>query len=196
MAKLYFKYGAMNSGKSTLIIQAAHNYEENGMKVALFKPKRDTKGEDMIVSRIGVSRMVDSLISDSEDIFKLVKKKYKDVSSVLIDEANFLMKEQVDQLMRITNELNIAVICYGIRTDFLTHGFPGSTRLLEIAHVLDEIKTMCRCGRKATYNARYVGNRIVTHGDQIAIDGVDGVRYISLCSKCYEYEIDKEKNSK
>ena len=196
MAKLYFKYGAMNSGKSTLIIQAAHNYEENGMKVALFKPKRDTKGEDMIVSRIGVSRMVDSLISDSEDIFKLVKKKYKDVSSVLIDEANFLMKEQVDQLMRITNELNIAVICYGIRTDFLTHGFPGSTRLLEIAHVLDEIKTMCRCGRKATYNARYVGNRIVTHGYQIAIDGVNGVRYISLCSKCYEYEIDKEKNSK
>jgi len=196
MAKLYFKYGAMNSGKSTLIIQAAHNYEENGMKVALFKPKRDTKGEDMIVSRIGVSRMVDGLISEEENIFQLVKKKYKDATCVLIDEANFLKKEQIDQLMKITNELNIAVICYGIRTDFLTNGFPGSTRLLEIAHVLDEIKTMCRCGRKATYNARYVGDKIVTHGDQIAIDGVDGIRYISLCSKCYEYEIDKEKNSK
>ena len=190
MAKLYFKYGAMNSGKSTLIIQAAHNYEENGMMVALFKPKRDTKAEEMVSSRIGLSRKVDGLLSDDDDIFKLVKTKFRNVSCVLIDEANFLKREQVDQLMMITNELDIAVICYGIRTDFLTNGFLGSTRLLEIAHVLDEIKTMCSCGRKATYNARYVGEDMVVQGDQIAIDGVDGVRYISMCSKCYEKEKD------
>lgn len=189
MAKLYFKYGAMNSGKSTLIIQAAHNYEENGMKVALFKPKRDTKGEDMVVSRIGVSRKVDGLISEGDNLFELIKGKYKNISCVLIDEANFLSRKQVDQLMKITNELNIAVLCYGIRTDFLTNGFPGSIRLLEIAHVLEEIKTICKCGKKATYNARYIGNNIVTQGDQVAIDGVDGVRYVSLCSKCYDEEV-------
>lgn len=189
MAKLYFKYGAMNSGKSTLIIQAAHNYEENGMSVAIFKPKRDTKGEDMIVSRVGLSRKTDELISEEDNIFEVVKNKYRKVSCVLVDEANFLKREQVDQLMQITNELDIAVICYGLRTDFLTNGFPGSIRLLEIAHCLDEIKTMCKCGRKATYNARYIGKKIVTQGDQVAIDGVDGVRYISLCSKCYAEEI-------
>ena len=189
MAKLYFKYGPMNSGKSTLVIQAAHNYEENGMKVALFKPKRDTKGEDMIVSRIGVSRKVDSLIDEEENLFELVKTKYKDVSCVMVDEANFLKREQVDQLMKITNELNVAVLCYGIRTDFLTNGFPGSIRLLEIAHVLEEIKTICKCGKKAIYNARYIGDEIVKTGDQVAIDGVDGVRYISMCSKCYDEEI-------
>ena len=193
MAKLYFKYGAMNSGKSTLIMQAAYNYEENGMRVALFKPKRDTKGEDMIVSRIGLARKPDELVDSECDVFDLVKNKYRKVSCILIDEANFLTRGQVDQLMSITNELNIAVMCYGIRTDFLTCGFPGSIRLLEIAHVLDEIKTMCKCGKKATYNARYVGNKIITHGDQIAIDGEDGVRYISMCSRCYDEEINKGK---
>ena len=195
MAQLFFKYGAMNSGKSTLILQAAHNYEENGMKVALFKPRRDTKGEDMIISRIGVSRKVDSLISEDEDIFELVKNDYKEISCVMVDEANFLTREQVDQLMMITNELNIAVLCYGLRTDFLTNGFPGSIRLLEIAHILEEIKTICRCGRKATYNARYIGSNMVTQGDQIAIDGVDGIRYVPLCSKCYAMEIKDTSNN-
>jgi len=191
MAKLFFRYGAMNSGKTTYLLQTAHNYEENGMKVMIAKPKKDTKGNDYIVSRIGIDRKVDLLIDKDTNIFELVKKKYKSVSCILIDEAQFLEPKHVDQLMDITVELSIPVICYGLRTDFQTNVFPGSLRLLSIAHSLEELKTICKCGRKALFVGRYVNGKFTTEGSQVAIDGENNVTYQSMCAKCYKMEKSK-----
>ena len=190
MAKLYFRYGAMNSGKSTLLLQTCHNYEENNMKVIIVKPSVDTKGKEKIVSRIGVEKEVDLLLGSEDNLFDIVKKKYKNINCVLVDEAQFLKRKQADQCMEIVIKLDIPVICYGLRTDFLTNGFEGSTRLLEIAHTIEEMKTICKCGRKAIYNARYVNGKFITKGSQVAIDGEKNVTYTSMCAKCYE----KEKN--
>lgn len=176
----------MNSGKTTLLLQTAHNYEENDMKVLIVKPKIDTKGKSKIVSRIGVERKVDLLVSKDDNIFEIVKNNYKGISCVLIDEAQFLTRRQVDETMDIVIDLDIPVICYGLRTDFLTEGFEGSTRLLQIAHTIEEMKTICRCGRKAIYNARYIGGKFAKTGEKIAIDGKDKVTYISMCGKCYK----------
>ena len=154
MAKLFFRYGAMNSGKTTILLQTAHNYEERGMKVLIIKPKIDSKGEDYIVSRIGLKRQVDHLIGAGENIFTYIKEHDEDVKCILVDEAQFLESIQVDELMQVVVRLNIPVICYGLRTDFRTNGFPGATRLLEIAHTIEEMKTICACGRKAMFNGR------------------------------------------
>lgn len=191
MAKLYFRYGAMNSGKTTLLLQTAHNYEESNMKVIIVKPKVDTKGNEKIVSRIGIEKKVDLLLKETDDLFSIVKEKYSDISCVLVDEAQFLSVEQVDQAMSIVLNLDIPVICYGLRTDFLTNGFPGATRLLQIAHTIEEMKTICRCGRKSIYNARYVDGKFTDKGEQIAIDGKKKVTYISMCGKCYLEEKNK-----
>lgn len=188
MAKLFFRYGSMNSGKTTLLLQTAHNYEENGMKVVLVKPIVDTKGNDKVVSRIGAERKVDLLLSSDNDLFEIVKEKYNDVSCVLVDEAQFITKEQADQAMNIVTDLNIPVICYGLRTDFLTNGFEGSTRLLQIAHKIEEMKTICKCGKKAIFNARYVNGAFTDKGSQIAIDGKKKVTYVSMCAVCYKNE--------
>lgn len=188
MAKLYFRYGAMNSGKTTLLLQTAYNYEENNMKVIIVKPIIDTKGIDKIVSRIGVERKVDLLLQKEDDLYEIIKNKYKKVNCILVDEAQFITKEQADQCMKIVTDLNIPVICYGLRTDFLTNGFPGSTRLLEIAHTIEEMKTICKCGRKAIFNARFVNDKFITKGSQVAIDGEKNVKYISMCAQCYENE--------
>lgn len=190
MAKLYFRYGAMNSGKSTLLLQTCHNYAENNMKAIIVKPSIDTKGKDKIVSRIGVEKEVDLLLGKDENLFEIVKKKYRKVNCVLVDECQFLTRKQADQCMEIVIKLDIPVICYGLRTDFLTNGFEGSTRLLEIAHTIEEMKTICKCGRKAIYNARYIDGKFTTKGSQVVIDGSKKVTYISMCAKCYE----KEKN--
>ena len=125
MAKLYFRYGAMNSGKSTLLLQTAHNYEENGMKVLIVKPKIDTKGNDKVVSRIGAERVADLLLEKEDNLYEIVKEKYNDINCVLVDEAQFLEKNQVDNCMDVVVNLNIPVICYGLRTDFQTKAFPG-----------------------------------------------------------------------
>ena len=194
MAKLYFRYGAMNSGKSTLLLQTQHNYEENNMKAIIVKPSKDTKGKAKIVSRIGASKEVDLLLGENDNLYEIVKKKYKKVNCILIDEAQFLKREQANQCMDIVVKLDIPVICYGLRTDFLTNGFEGSTRLLEIAHTIEEMKTICKCGRKAIYNARYVNNKFTTEGSQIAIDGEQNVTYVSMCAKCYEKEKNKFDN--
>ncbi|GAA3280922.1 thymidine kinase [Nesterenkonia halobia] len=205
MAKLYFRYGAMNSGKSTGLLQAAFNYEERGQRVLLAKPHLDTKGADEIISRLGVARGVDFLIPheaglrglfarhahadaegslfDAEDAVRLARE-VPPVACLLIDEAQFLTEEQVDDLLRIAVVDDVPVMAYGIRTDFRTRSFPGSARLMDIAHALEELKTICRCGRKAVFNARLVGERVVFDGDQVAIDGED-VRYESLCADCY-----------
>ncbi|MFK3836345.1 thymidine kinase [Microbacterium sp. NPDC087868] len=202
MAKLYFRYGAMNSGKSTALLQAAYNYEERGQRVLLAKPAIDTKGASEISSRLGMTREVDFLIAPGDDAKQLflarrddARAHADDIACLLIDEAQFLTPEQVDDLFRIAVEEGIPVLAYGIRNDFLTHAFPGSARLLAIAHSLEELKTICRCGRKAVFNGRVVGGRFVFDGDQVAIDeGADGqaapevTTYESLCGTCYLQE--------
>ncbi len=180
MAKLYFRYGAMNSGKSTALIQVAHNYAERGMRVQIIKPEIDTKGADYVVSRIGVNRQIDHLICKDDDIRQIVD---LTIDCLLVDEVQFLTPEQIDQLFRIAVEDNVPVIAYGLRTDFLMNGFPGSTRLLLIAHSVEELKTVCRCGRKAILNARKVDDEFIFEGEQVVIDGV--VDYEALCGRCY-----------
>jgi thymidine kinase len=182
----------MNSGKSTALLQAAYNYEERGQQVLLAKPQVDTKGDNLIVSRLGVSRPVDFTVAPGDDIYEAfsveragVKRRTGiDVSCLLVDEAQFLTEGQVDDLLRIAILEGVPVLAYGIRTDFLTVAFPGSRRLLEIAHSLEELKTICRCGRKAMFNARKIGDTFVFDGDQVAIEEMD-VTYESLCGACY-----------
>lgn len=182
----------MNSGKSTNMLQAAYNYEERGQQVLLAKPQVDTKGDSAIVSRLGVTRQVDFVLSpDADVILEFAEQRERvrretglEVSCLLLDEAQFLSETQVDDLLRIAILENVPVLAYGIRTDFQTVAFPGSRRLLEIAHSIEELKTICRCGRKAVFNARKVGDRFIFDGDQVAIDGVD-VTYESLCGSCY-----------
>ena len=198
LAKLYFRYGAMNSGKSTGLLQVAFNYEERGQRVVLAKPHVDTKGDTAIVSRLGVKREADFLIRPGESVRErfaqmasgedpdalLEHVDVQPVACLLVDEAQFLEPGQVDDLFRIAVLDNVPVLAYGIRTDFRTEAFPGAGRLLEIAHTLEELKTICRCGRKAVFNTRRVGDDIVFDGDQVAIDGQD-VSYESLCGTCY-----------
>jgi len=192
MAKLYFRYGAMNSGKSTSLLQVAYNYEERGQKVLLAKPLIDSKGDELIVSRLGVTRAVDFTVGASDDVYAVFQREREsvirthavDVACLLVDEAQFFSPQQVDDLLRIAIREGIPVLAYGIRTDFQTAAFPGSRRLLEIAHTLEELKTICRCGRKAVFNARTIDGRFVFDGDQVAIDGVD-VAYEALCGLCY-----------
>lgn len=190
MSKLYFRHGAMNSGKSTALLQVAYNYEERDQRVLLVKPAVDTKGDKAVVSRLGVIRDVDFLVTPELNL----REAFADYASetggrgpiacLLIDEAQFLTRDQVDQALEIAVLDRVPVLAYGIRTDFLTNGFPGSIRLLEIAHSLEELKTICRCGKKAMYNARLFDGRFVFHGEQVAIDGVH-VTYESLCPSCY-----------
>ena len=188
MGKLYFRHGAMNSGKSTALLQVAFNYEERGQKVLLVKPAVDTKGDNKVMSRLGMVREVDFLVLPNEDL----RLKFNDfaanlgqkIDCLLIDEAQFLTPAQVDEAMKIAVLDGVPVLAYGIRTDFLTKGFPGSIRLLEIAHSLEELKTICRCGKKAMFNARLKNGIFVFDGDQVAIDG-DQVTYESLCPNCY-----------
>lgn len=186
MAKLYFRYGAMNSGKSTALLQAAFNYEERGQQVLLAKPATDTKGSSKIISRLGVERESDFQIGTGESIRTAFRtaRNGRVISCLLIDEAQFLERDQVDDLLRIAVVDDVPVMAYGIRTDFRTTAFPGSARLLELSHTLEELKTICRCGRKAMFNGRRVGGRFIFEGDQVAIDG-DAVEYESLCGQCY-----------
>lgn len=182
----------MNSGKSTALLQAAHNYEERDQLVLLAKPAIDTKGDSRIDSRLGVAREVDFLITPDANLRELFKEASdaseafsgKPVACLLIDEAQFLSANQVDQALEIAVLDDVPVLAYGIRTDFQTKGFPGSIRLLEIAHSLEELKTICRCGRKAMFNGRKMNERFIFDGDQVAIDG-DTVTYESLCAVCY-----------
>ena len=191
MAKLYFRYGAMNSGKTTALLQVAFNYKERGMRVLLLKPSIDTKGQGEVVSRLGVRRPVDVLVAPDMDVLDIVRRDMAEHGApacVLCDESQFFTPEQVDQLCLVTVDLGIPVICYGLRADFMTRGFPGSTRLLELAHTVEEMKTICECGRKATCNGRKVNGEYVFEGAQVAIDTVDDVEYQSLCPQCWYRE--------
>ena len=188
MSKLYFRYGAMNSGKSTHLMQVAYNYEERGMKVVLIKPGTDKKGGDKLVSRLGVERKVDIVINESDNILDKIREYTKEVGNIdciLVDEAQFLKQQQIDQLFEVAVVLDIPVICYGLRTDFRMQGFEGSTRLLLLAHSIEEMKTICKCGKKAILNGRKINDRFVFEGEQVAIDNVNNVEYESLCGHCY-----------
>ena len=192
MGKLYFRHGAMNSGKSTALLQVAYNYEERGQRVLIAKPAIDTKGDSQVVSRLGMVREVDFLVLPEENLRGKLRSVSGDlkVDCLLLDEAQFLTADQVDQAMEIAVLDKIPVLAYGIRTDFLTKGFPGSIRLLEIAHSLEELKTICRCGKKAMFNARLKNGAFVFDGDQVAIDGEE-VTYESLCPNCYYEKLGK-----
>ena len=188
MAKLYFRYGAMNCGKSTHLLQVAHNYEERGMDVVLLKPSVDKKGEDRVVSRLGAERKVDALVASDDSIMDILEEqinKKNNIKCILVDEAQFLNPNQVDELLFFATEIDIPVICYGLRTDFKMNGFPGATRLLEVASSIEEMKTICECGKKATVNGRFVNGVLTNEGEQVAIDGFDNVTYKSMCPKCY-----------
>jgi thymidine kinase len=181
VAKLYFRYGAMNSGKSTALIQVAHNYAERGQRVLVVKPAVDTKSP-VVLSRVNVARDVDVVLEEDAALRDIVLAEDAP-DCVLVDEAQFLTPAQVEDLFRLAVLDGIPVIAYGLRSDFRTRGFPGSLRLLELAHSIEELKTICRCGRKATLNARTVDGAFTQTGSQVEIEGDAG--YESMCGACY-----------
>ena len=187
MAKLYFKYGAMGSSKSAQALITKFNYEELGMTVWLIKPSIDTRdGADVIKSRIGLECKAQIITPEQniEDEYHAAGK--HDV--IIADEAQFFTGEQIEQLRALVDDEDLPVLCFWLRTDFLTHLFPGSQRLLELADSLTEIKTVCACGRKATVNARIdETGRVVTQGDQVFLGGNDS--YIAMCHKCWKEKI-------
>lgn len=191
MAKLYFKYGAMGSSKSAQALITQFNYEELGMRVWLIKPSVDDRdGANIVKSRVGLSREAE-VISPEES----VTTRYEaagECDVIIADEAQFMTPEQIDELREIVDERNVPVLCFGLRTDFLTRTFPGSKRLLELADSITEIKTVCACGAKATVNARLdAEGHILTEGSQVFLGGNDS--YIAMCHRCWRRKI-REQN--
>ena len=185
LAKLYFKYGAMGSSKTAQALITKYNYEENGLKVWLLKPSADVRdGVNILRSRIGLAAEVE-IIPPAADVYELFVRTRKDCCDVIIvDECQFLTMAQIDQLRAIVNDWGIPAMCFGLRTDFQTKLFPGSLRLMEVADTIQEIKTICDCGAKATVNARIDGTgHIVTEGEQVLLGGNDS--YIAMCHKCW-----------
>ena len=197
MSKLYFRYGAMNCGKSSALMQVAYNYESNNKNVFVIKSEIDTKANDRLSSRIGLKRKVDLLLKKNESLENYYDK-LKKVDCILVDEAQFLSENEVDELYFVTKEFNVPVICYGLKTDFKSNLFTGSKRLLELSDELNELITICRCGKRAKFNARFVDNKFTLDGETVSIDGSSlNIKYIPLCGKCYlEEKIEYEKNIK
>ena len=183
MSKLYFRYGVMSSGKTAALLQVAHNYEEKGMEIVLIKPAIDTKGEDKVTSRLGIERPVDILLKKDERVLDRVP--IEKPNAIIVDEAQFLTPKQVEELYAITKVYDIPVLAYGLRCDFQMNGFPGASRLLELADDIEELKTICKCGKKATQNIRTYNGVPTFDGDQIVIDGTLDVQYDSVCGRCY-----------
>ena len=189
MAKLYFRYGAMGCGKTMQLLQVAFNYEERGHKVCVIKPATDTKNGTKLLTRIGPERETNFCFDRQTNLYEKIAKDYQNVQCVLVDESQFLTPAQADQLMLVTIKLDIPVIAYGLRLNFRQEdgGFEGSTRLLQIAHDIEEIKTICECGRKATRNTRFLNGRLVIDGPDILIDdGTIDIEYRAICPACYE----------
>ncbi|MBQ7939946.1 MAG: thymidine kinase [Clostridia bacterium] len=191
MAKLYFKYGAMGSSKTANALITKFNYEERGMRVWLIKPAMDTRdGIGTVCSRIGLSAEAYAVPREA-DLYETFRGQ-KDYHVIITDECQFFTAPQIDQLRRIVDEFDVPVLCFGLRTDFLTHLFEGSRRLFEVADSISEIKTICSCGKKAIVNARIDGDgRIVTEGGQILLGGNDS--YIAMCHSCWKAAIAKQK---
>ena len=193
MAKLYFKYGAMGSSKSAQALITKFNYEELGMSVWLIKPSVDTRdGADVVKSRIGLSAHA-QIITPAQNIAEEYRKLDR-YDVIIADEAQFFTPAQIDQLRALVDEDDIPVLCFGLRTDFLTRLFPGSQRLMELSDSLTEIKTVCACGRKATVNARIDENgRVITQGDQVFLGGNDS--YVAMCHKCWTDKIKAQREN-
>lgn len=188
MAKLYFRYGAMGCGKTMQLLQVAFNYEERGHKVCVIKPAMDTKNGDWLLTRIGPERQTDFTFTKDDNLFDKVKEGFSDVACVLVDEAQFITPAQADQLSEIVIRLGIPVMAYGLRLNFRQSdgGFEGATRLLQIAQDIEEIKTICECGSKATRQARFLDDELVTTGPDILIDdGSTKIEYRALCPACF-----------
>ena len=185
MAKLYFKYGAMGSSKTAQALITKYNYEENDLKVWLIKPSADTRdGAETLRSRIGLEAQVEVISPEADIHARFLGDKARRSDVIIVDECQFLTEKQIDQLRAIVDEHSIPVMCFGLRTDFQTRLFPGSRRLMEVADTIQEIKTICDCGAKATVNARIDGTgHIVTEGAQVVLGGNDS--YIAMCHKCY-----------
>ena len=189
MAKLYFRYGAMGCGKTMQLLQVAFNYEERGMKVCVIKPATDTKNGKKLLTRIGPERDTDLCFDRETNLYHVISEKFKNVACILVDEAQLLTPKQADELASITIDLDIPVIAYGLRLNFRQEdgGFEGSTRLLQIAQEIEELKTICACGRKATRNCRFLDGELVTEGPDILIDdGKTKIEYRALCPTCFE----------
>ena len=183
MSKLYYRFGAMNCGKTTALLQVAHHYEEKGLKVIVIKSSIDKKGDSFIVSRLGVERKVDILLQPTETLKSKIE--LNNLNCILVDEAQFLTKNQVKELWLVAKLHNIPVICYGLKTTFKGELFEGSKALIELADVLEELVTICSCGHKAKFNVRKVNGEIVSNGNDVAIDGFENVTYEPMCGKCY-----------
>ena len=191
----------MNCGKSTSLIQVSYNYRERNMNPVIIKPETDTKGSEKVISRLNVERTADILATKKDNLYSIIEnwqRKKGPVHCVLVDEAQFLTYSQVDQLFEVAVLQDIPVICYGLRTDFLLNGFEGSARLLLMAHSIEELKTICKCGQKAIANGRKIAGQFAFEGDQVAIEGEASVEYESLCARCYfkhKKEYEKRKGS-
>ena len=195
MAKLYFKYGAMGSSKTAQALITKYNYEENDMKVWLIKPSADTRdGKAVLRSRIGLEAEVEVMTPETDIAGRFGEIAHERYNAVIVDECQFLTPAQIDQLRQIVDDYNVPVMCFGLRTDFQTHLFPGSHRLMELADAIEEIKTMCDCGAKATVNARINDGYIVTEGAQVVLGGNDS--YIAMCHRCYIRGIREHKKIK
>jgi len=195
MAKLYFKYGAMGSSKTAQALITKYNYEENDMKVWLIKPSADTRdGAAILRSRIGLEATVEVIPPETDVYARFLGSRVRNCDIIIVDECQFMTERQIEQLRTIVDEQSIPVICFGLRTDFLTRLFPGSRRLMELADVIEEIKTMCDCGSKATVNARISDGYIVTEGAQVVLGGNDS--YIAMCHRCYVQGIREHKKIK
>ena len=182
MAKIYFRFGAMNCGKTTALLQVAHNYEEKGLNIVLIKPKADKKGEDKVVSRLGIDRKVDILLDSNEKLKDVLN--LENINCILVDEVQFMTKEQIKELWIISKLKDVPVICYGLKTNFKGELFEGSKAVIELADELEELITICKCGKRAKFNARVINGKYVKSGEEVAIDGLEA-SYEPLCGKCY-----------
>lgn len=186
MSKLYFRYSPMNAGKSTALLQVAYNYKERGQRSIIAKPNVDTKSPE-VLSRLNISAKVDWSINPEHNLIEdFLDKETEKIDCILVDEAQFLEPQQIEQLFFIAVMKNIPVLAYGIRSDFQTKAFPGSIRLFELAHSIEEMKTICRCGAKAMFNGRKINGEFVSEGEQVAIDGQQA-EYESLCGRCFTH---------
>ena len=192
MAKLYYKFGAMKCGKTRDLIKTWYNYHEKGLNLIIIKPGDDKKAGENIQSRAKEELKTDYVVPSDVDLYNLIAKHMinNNLDGILVDEAQFLAPHQVDELADVVDNFNIPVMCYGLRADFVSNLFPGSKRLFEIADVLEELKAVCKCGEKATYNLRLDKNEKgefipVFDGPQVSIDGIDS-DYDSVCRPCYK----------
>ena len=196
MAKLYFRYGAMGCGKTRDLMKVWYNYKEKGKDAIIIKPGVDTKGDDKVVSRDKSALKTNYIIGKDDNIYDIICKHLKkhNLNCILVDEAQFLEKHHVEELTDICDDLDITVMCYGLRADFLDNLFPGSAALFAYADVIEEMKTICECMDGATRNVRFVNGKPVFEGEQVAIDGEDEVTYVSMCRKCRKKLLKKYNN--